>query len=123
MNFAAVEVKVGEDANQAVGRLMHLAHDQGLVFKLLEVFSTFTLNRTKFVRFRSDLDISLVRDALLQEGRGLVWLPKGAVLYQVLFPNAIGTYSLSAMHATARVTESRKYRGTRDKFWNRQFNL
>jgi hypothetical protein len=121
MKFAAIEVRPGETVQEAIGKLMHLAKDQGFLFNSLEQFDTFKVNKTRFVRFRSDLDVEKLREALLAE-RGVILPHEKEIRYEVsLSDGAKGTYSASAMHATPRLTEHKKYRGTRDKFWARQF--
>jgi hypothetical protein len=122
-NFAAIEVKPGETPHQAIGILMHLAKAQRILFAGLEVFDTFKVNKTHFVRFRSDLDVSRLRVALLQD-RGVILHRSGDTRYEVALPGGVtGNYSSSAMHATPRVTEHRTYRGTSDQFWARQFKV
>jgi len=121
--FAAIGVKVGETVHQAIGSLMHLSKARGLLFSGLEVYETFRINKTLFVRFRSDLDVPQLKEALLQDGRQVILKSATDIRYEVSVPGGItGTYSATAMHAIARVTEHRKYRGTRDKFWERQFD-
>ena len=123
MKFAAIEVKPGETAHQAIESLMRLCKAQRTLFLGLEVFDTFKINRTQFVRFRSDLEVSQLRVALLQD-RGVILHRPGDTRYEVALPGGVtGNYSSSSMHATPRVTENRTYRGTRDKFWERQFEL
>lgn len=120
--FAAIGVKVGEMVHQAIGSLMHLSKAQGLLFSELEVYDTFRINKILFIRFRSDLEVPRIKEALLQDGRAVILPSAVDVRYEVSVPGGVsGTYSASAMHAIARVTEHRKYRGTRDKFWERQF--
>jgi len=119
--FAAIEVKPGETPHQAIGFLMRLAHSQALLFVSLEVFETFKIHKTAFVRFRSDLDISKLKADLLRGERGLILRRQGEVRFEVALPTATGNYSASSMHATSKPTDRRKYRGTQDKFWERQF--
>jgi hypothetical protein len=123
MKFAAIEVKPGEMVEQAIGRLMHLAKAQGILFNGLEQFDTFKINQTRFVRFRSDLDVEKLREALLAE-RGVILPHASDIRYEVTLSSGTkGTYSASSMHATPRLTEHKKYRGTRDKFWERAFKV
>ena len=121
--FAAIGVKVGETVHQAIGSLMHLSKAQGLLFSGLEVYDTFRINKTLFVRFRSDLDVPRIKDALLRDGRAVILPSAVDIRYEVSIPGGVaGNYSATAMHAIARVMEHRKYRGTGDKFWERQFD-
>ena len=107
----------GETAHQALGRLMRLADEGGYKFTDLELYQIFSINRNKFVRLRTDLELRKLHARLLEEGRGII-LPTG----DVSLPNGQkGKYSLSLMHATPSLSDWRKYRGTRDKFWERQF--
>lgn len=113
--YGAVEIKAGEDGHQAIGILMRSAWEAGIRFKVLELLSTITVNRIPFVRFRSDLDLSRVpldRGTIVQAGGG----------YTVrLAGGTTGSYPITAMLTIARNTELRKYRGTGDPFWERQF--
>jgi hypothetical protein len=121
MKFAAIEVKPGEMVEGAIAKLMHLAKGKGLLFSGLEQFDTFKINQTRFVRFRSDLDVEKLREALLAD-RGVILPHATDIRYEVTLCGGIkGTYSASAMHATPRLTEHKKYRGTGNKFWERQF--
>lgn len=123
MKFAAIEVKPGEMVEDAIGKLMHLAKDKGILFNALEQFDTFKINQTRFVRFRSDLDVEKLREALLAE-RGVILPHAKDIRYEVSLSGGLkGTYSASSMHATPRLTEHKKYRGTRDRFWDRQFKV
>lgn len=120
--FAAVEVKAGETAHQAIGSLMRLAHEQGKVFAVLELYDTFKINRTTFVRVRSELDVKEMKGNLLQSGRGVVVRQDADIRYGVfLVDGSKGNYSASAMHGMPRISEHKSYRGTKDKFWARQF--
>lgn len=122
--FAAVEVKSGETPHQAIGSLMRLAGAKGILFGILEVYSTFTLGRISFVRVRSDLDLKPIKEDILQSGRGvIVRSSRSWDTFEVLLASGQeGTLTSSFMLTTARATERRSYRGTKDKFWERQFD-
>lgn len=121
--FAAIEVKADETPHQAIGSLMRLAHSKGILFSALEVYSTFTIGRTRFVRVRSDLDVKPLKQDILDSGRGVVVRSSRTFdTFEVIKADGTtGAYGSSEMHTTPRVTERRSYRGTKDKFWERQF--
>lgn len=117
LSFYAIQLLPGENDHQALKGLMYLAAECGESFAGLEVFGTFKIQRNVFVRFRSDLDVGKLGQKLLDGGRGVI-RGDGAVL----FPGGKhGIYSMTAMCATKQVGEHRTYRGTKDKFWKRQF--
>lgn len=114
--FAAIELNADEPLLRAVERFMNAANELGIRFNVLELYGALSLGSYRFVRFRTD---AAPLDQIAQH------LGKGAVL-----PKPDGTYEFNTGNRKGRVPSTTmqesvarpvKYRGTKDKFWQRQF--
>jgi len=106
--FAAVQIQENEDAHKAVWELFQVVDKAGIKFTALEVFSVDLIARARFVRFRSDLDLSLVQDQLTEAGIGYISFTEGVngPTYEALMAGGVrGRVPMERMHLTRFCTE------------------
>lgn len=120
MNFAAIEILRGEVEKEAIEAFFLRADSLGLKFKSLEPFGTLTIGSSKFLRFRTDcLQLDTLIPLFQEENRSFV-LP-GGTGYRLVTQTTEGRVSITQLQTTKLPGYNRKWRGTADKFWERQF--
>lgn len=120
--YFAIQLRVGEAPIQVARAVMDAAKGMSILFRKLEVMDTVTLGTSSFVRMRSEiLNPHPILDRLYNDGRAVVSvLPSGE--YGVRFQGGrVGKVSQTVMHALPKLGQSRMFRGTKFKYWNRQF--
>lgn len=122
MFFAAIEVKPGEAAHDAVKAFMCAASDVGTLFTRLKLYGPLTVGSTEFVRFASDcLDYS---QPLLKRLRGearSVILPSKVGYLVFMSDGRSAQFSTSQMQSVHRPGYGQTYKGPKVEFWERQF--
>lgn len=120
MFFAAIEVRPGEADHAALSVFFKHAEGMGLGFKFLEPYGRFTLGALTFLRFRTDCpDMASMLPFFQEENRSLI-IPKEKG-YAVFTQTTEGKVSIVTMQQKKAPGYQRRYRGTLDKFWKRQF--
>jgi hypothetical protein len=118
--FAALEIKPGESDHAVIQVFFRHAEGMGLEFKTLEPYGRITVGSKPFLRFATDCpDMVTLKTFLQDENRSFV-IPtdRGYVLYS---QTDEGKVPVTTMQAIKLSGYQRKYRGTLDKFWKRQF--
>jgi len=119
--FAAIEIKQGEGDHDAIKVFFSHADSLGLKFKLLEPYSRMTVGLSNFLRFKTDCTGMEALIPFLQEENRSVILPANDG-YQLHTQTTKGKVPLTTMQSSKLPNFQRKYRGTLDKFWKRQFS-
>ena len=110
----------GEIVHNTVYLILSQAWRQEIQFRTLEVFDVTSVQGTKFVRFRSDLDLHKIKDEMLKTRGVIVTTEQG--LYEAILPDGRrGSVSAFNMVAVPSPNHRQTYRGTQNKFWDRQF--
>lgn len=118
--FAAVEVKAGERDAQAIERFCVHANDIGLKFEFLVPYGPLTIGSTTFIRFETDCPrLEALIQPFLDEPRALI-VP-GKAGYRMISRASEGTVPIARMQATRLPGYTRRWRGTANRFWTRQF--
>lgn len=118
--FAAIELKSGETEHQGIRFFFRTAESFGLKFKFLEPYGPFTLGSLRLLRFKTDCgDLETLVVPFQEENRSLVLPGKGGYVLHTQVTK--GTVAISTMQAERLPGYKRRYRGTSDKFWLRQF--
>lgn len=117
--FVALQAKVGESDHDVVGRFFSVASGMGLRFEYLEPYGSITIGSTKLLRFRTDCpEVERLISFFQDEQRAYV-IP-GGTGYRYITQTTEGQAPIMAMQES-RTGYKRKYRGTSDRFWTRQF--
>jgi len=118
--FVAVEIKAGEHPNDGIARFFTHASGIGLKFDFLEPYGPLSIGSTTFLRFKTDCPRL---DALIpffqEEGRAIV-IP-GKHGYRMITQTTEGTIPIVSVQAARLPGYNRRWRGTSNKFWMRQF--
>lgn len=119
--FFAVQPKPREHAVNVVEAVMRAAKSSGVLFRHLELLDTITIGTTPFVRMRTETtSLAPILDQLYSDGRSCV-SAKGGEYVARLQGGRVGKVPQALMHATAKMGQSRMFRGPKFKFWDRQF--
>jgi hypothetical protein len=120
--YFAVQLKQGEQAVHVAEAVMKAAKTEGILFRRLEVLDTMSLGSMSFARMRSEIANPFpILDRLYIEGRAVVNRVQGSEYAVRLQGGRVGKVTNVLMHATAKLGQSRMYRGTKFKYWARQF--
>lgn len=121
--YIAVQVKPDEHPIRVVEAFVRTAGDVKILFRHLELLDTISIGTVTFARMRTDiLNPEPILGHLHESGRAVVSSPRKE--YEVrLSGGRTGRVSNLIMHATPKVGQSRMFRGTRFKFWERQFEV
>jgi hypothetical protein len=121
--FFAVQLRPKESVQEAVAAVFTAAKDANTQFRQLDVLDTVTIGVTQFARMRSDvLNPFPFLERLLSAGRGVINHTVGGA-YQLRMPGGReGKISNIMMHASAKLGQTRTFRGTKIKHWERQFH-
>ena len=120
LSFAALQVKPGESDQEVVKRFFEVAAGLGLEFKNLEPYGVFTLGIVKLFRFQTDCPALHKLVPVFQEENRAFVLP-GVLGYRYVTLAVEGKAPVTVMQGSKLPGYSRKYYGTSNKFWERQF--
>lgn len=122
MFFAAVEVKKGETAHEAVKAFMYAASDNGAPFSKLKVYGMVDVGPTRFARFCSDCGnySPPILKRIQSEGRGIIAPSKTGYLV-FLADGRSCRFSASQMQSVIAPGFGQSYKGPKVEFWERQF--
>lgn len=120
--YFAVQLKPGEKTIQVVAAVMNAAKEANILFRRLEQLDTINIGTSSFVRMRTDLlNPYLVLDRLYNDKRAVVSSMQGGEYVARLPGGRMGKVTNLVMHATAKLGQTRMFRGTKIKHWERQF--
>lgn len=119
--FAAIEVRPGESDHAALSVFFRHADGLGLKFKSLEPYGRITLGALTFLRFQIECQGMGDLVPFFQEENRSIILPKESG-YALYTQTTEGKASIVTMQARKLPSYQRRYRGTLDKFWKRQFS-
>jgi hypothetical protein len=120
--YFAAQLKTAEKAVHVAEAVMKAAKAADILFRRLEVLDIVTIGTTRFVRMRSEIVNPFpILDRLYHEGRGVISSKHGGEYVALLVGGREGKVSNILMHASPKLGQSRMFRGTRIKHWERQF--
>lgn len=120
MRFAAVEIKPGENETRAIQAFFQHASGIGLQFDFLEPYGPLSIGSIAFLRFKTDCpDLDALIPFFQEEARALI-LP-GASRYRMVTQTTEGAIPIVHVQAAKLPGYNRRWRGTRNRFWARQF--
>ena len=119
-SFVAIEIKQGETDHDVLGRFFEVASGMGLEFKTLEPYGSFTLGQTRLLRFRTDCP-ALHRLISFFQDESRAYVCPGGTGYRYITQTTEGKAPITVMQGSKLPGYKRRYRGTSDKFWKRQF--
>lgn len=122
--YFAVQLKPMEHPVRIAEAFVKAAHESGTLFRRLEVLDTITIGATAFVRMRSEItNLPAILDSLYKGGKGVVNAAPGmGGAYVLRMPGGrVGKVSNLVMNAIPKLGQTRTFRGTQFKFWERQF--
>lgn len=118
--FAAVEIRVGEHETQAIRAFFTHADGMGLKFEFFEPYGPVTIGTSKFLRFKTDCpEIDRLLPLFQDEPRSII-VP-GATGYRMVTQTTTGSVAIFVVQASKLPGYNRRWRGTSNKFWQRQF--
>lgn len=120
MVFAAVEVRTGEKETDAIHAFFQLAAGLGLRFDFLEPYGRITVGSMTLLRFATDCTrLDDLVYGFQEQGRALI-LP-GKAGYRVVTQTTEGVIPIARVQSAKTPGYNRRWRGTSNKFWQRQF--
>jgi hypothetical protein len=120
--YFAVQLKPAEQAIHVVEAVLKAAKASSLLFRRLEQLDILTIGTLTLVRMRADLvNPYPVLDRLYAEGRAVVSSMQGGEYVARLPGGRMGKVSNVTMHAIAKLGQPKMFRGTKMKYWERQF--
>lgn len=120
--YFAVQLKPREAPIHVVAAFMNTAKGLGVFLRRLEVLDTLTVGGTSFVRMRTEiLTPSSVLDKLYGDGRSIISSGQDGQYAARLPGGRIGKVAHLTMHAVPKLGQTKMYRGTKMKHWERQF--
>jgi hypothetical protein len=121
MSFAAVEIKVGEKDTDAIRIFFRHAGGMGLRFDFLEPYGRLSIGSTTFLRFSTDcLRLDELIPFFQEEARAII-LP-GKAGYRMITQTTEGPIPIVNVQSARTPGYNRRWRGTSNKFWERQFS-
>lgn len=118
--FAAVEIKFGEREIRAIEAFFTHASGIGLKFDFLEPYGPLSIGTTMFLRFKTDCpQLEALVPFFQEEARALI-LP-GKVGYRMVTQTTEGAIPIVNVQSAKLPGYNRRWRGTANKFWLRQF--
>lgn len=118
--FAAVEIKAGEQDVHGIGRFFAHANGIGLKFEFLEPYGPLSIGTTSFVRFKTDCPRLDALIPFFQEEARAIIIP-GKAGYRMITQTTEGAIPIVSVQAAKLPGYNRRWRGTANKFWTRQF--
>jgi hypothetical protein len=120
VKFAAVEIKAGEKDTDAIRVFFGHATGIGLKFNSLEPYGRLSIGSTTFLRFSTDCPrLEELIPFFQEEARALV-LP-GRSGYRMITQTTEGAIPIVCVQAARTPGYNRRWRGTANPFWQRQF--
>lgn len=120
--YFAAQLKPGEQPIRVVAAVMKAAKAGAILFRRLELLDTVSIGTLSFVRMRSEMvNPYPILDVLYNEGRAVVSSIQGGEYIVRLPGGRMGKITNLLMHATAKLGQTRMFRGTKFKYWDRQF--
>lgn len=120
IKFSAIELKPNESAHDGITVFFKYASGLGLQFSFLEPYGTLTIGSVKLLRFKTDCpDLSSLLSFFQEENRSFAFPDNTG--YALHTQTTKGVVPITAMQASKLPGFQRKYRGTSNKFWERQF--
>jgi hypothetical protein len=120
LSFAALQIKPGEVDHDVIHRFFDVASGMGLEFKSLEPYGTFALGDIRLLRFRTDCAALQKLIPFFQDEQRAYVCP-GPSGYRFLTQTTEGKAPITVMQAGKLPGHKRRYHGTLNKFWKRQF--
>lgn len=116
----AVQIKDEENQRSLIKELLHTANSMGVLFRRVEVLGPMSVGSTKLIRCKTDLDtLDPLLDRLNAQGRSTI-RPSGPS-YTADIGSRKGVVATATMQAMPLSGYPVVYRGTKIKFWERQF--
>ena len=120
--YFAAQLRPGEQPIHVVAALMKAAKEAKILFRHLELLDVVTIGTVSYVRMRSEIvNPYPILDLLYGTGRGVVSSMQGGEYVARLPGGRMGRVSGLVMHATAKLGQTKMFRGTKFKHWDRQF--
>ncbi len=120
--YFAAQLKTAEQPIHVAEAVLNAAKDASILFRRLEVLDIITIGAARFVRMRTEIVNPFpIFDRLYSEGRGVISSKHGGEYVALLVGGREGKVSNLLMHASPKLGQSRMFRGTRIKHWERQF--
>lgn len=120
LKFIAVELKQGEKEIQALASFYKHASGIGLQFYTVEPFGLIEVGSTVLLRFQTDCETPEALVPFFQEEQRAFVYPGGKG-YKMSTQTTEGTVTVTTMQSSRLPGYNRRWRGTIDKFWKRQF--
>jgi hypothetical protein len=122
--YFAVQLRQHEATIDVVASVMRAAKATKILFRRLEILDKISIGTSEYARMRSDVpSASLILDQLFREGRAVVGLVPGNGYVVRVAGGRTGKVTNLLMHATSKPGYARVFRGTKMKFWARQFSM
>jgi hypothetical protein len=122
--YFAVQLRPREAPIHVVSAFMTTAKDQGILFRRLEVLDTMTVGGTAFVRMRTEMSTpTTILDKLYSGGRSVINSIQGGEYVARLPGGRTGKVAHLVIHAVPKLGQTKMYRGTKIKHWERQFEV
>lgn len=118
--FAAVEIKAGERDVHGIEKFFSYASGIGLLFDFLEPYGPLSIGTTAFLRFKTDCPRLDALIPFFQDEARAVILPGGAG-YRMITQTTEGVIPIVSVQSAKAPGYNRRWRGTTNKFWMRQF--
>jgi hypothetical protein len=118
--FAAVEVKAGEHDVHSIARFFAHASGIGLKFDFLEPYGPLSIGTTIFVRFKTECPRLDELIPFFQDEARAIIIP-GKAGYRMITQTTEGAIPIVSVQAAKLPGYNRRWRGTANKFWTRQF--
>lgn len=117
----AVQLLPHETTDDLIKGMLRVARDARILFRRVEFVDSFTLGVATYARMRADLkDAGPLMDKLHMVGYSVIHSVAGE--YIARFKGGrIGKISHMVMHAAPKLGQSRMYRATKIKSWEKQF--
>lgn len=117
--FFAVQLHPQETPQTVARLILRTAHDERLLFWMLEVLDVIEIGGTSFLRVRTDMPPKALVDRLLARGLTVISSNSDGE-YELRRPDGKkGTISMLAMHKVPKPGQQKAYRGTRQ--WEAHF--
>lgn len=121
MYFTAVELKRGENQQDAIRHFIEAAAEEGVRFRRLEVFGPIEFGCTRFIRFSTDCSVFPPIITRMKSARRSIIAPTNSGYRAFLANGREGSVGLAAMHHTPLPGYGNTYLGPSHPHWKEQF--
>jgi len=121
MYFAAVELRSGEDPEEAIRYFLTVAADLGIKFKRAKTYGLIEIASVRLVRFQTDCPTFPPIVARLRNTKRSVVIPTTAGYRAFLANGREGPVKFAVMQELARPGYSKVYLGPGHEHWKAQF--